>query len=139
MSPGETVTRFIAALTSGNLEEAASLCHEDLAFENVPLVPSRQEGREQILSGLAQIMALCDRVEWEVPFQIETGQSVVNERVDRFWFNDGVNAEVPVLARWEVVDGLITLWRDYYDLSMWDRAFDGGYFAYMARRMAASS
>jgi limonene-1,2-epoxide hydrolase len=139
MSPGETVTRFIAALTSGNLEEATSLCHEDLAFENVPLVPSRQEGRDQILSGLAQLMALCDRVVWEVPFQIEAEQSVVNERVDRFWFNDGVNAEVPVLARWEVVDGLITLWRDYYDLSMWDRAFDGGYFAYMARRMAASS
>jgi limonene-1,2-epoxide hydrolase len=139
MSPGETVSRFIAALTSGNLEEASSLCHEDLVFENVPLVPSRQQGRDQILAGLAQIMALCDRVEWEVPFQIEAGQSVVNERVDRFWFNDGVTAEVPVLARWEVVDGLITLWRDYYDLVMWDRAFDGGYFAYIARRMAPSS
>jgi limonene-1,2-epoxide hydrolase len=80
MSPSETVSRFIAAITSGRVDEASALCHEDLVFE-----------------------------------------------------------KVPVLARWEVVDGRITLWRDYYDLSMWDRAFDGGYFAYMARRMAAAS
>jgi limonene-1,2-epoxide hydrolase len=140
MTPSETVTAFIAALTSGDVEAAAALCHEDLVFENVPLDPPRQQGRDAILEGLGRLVAMCSRVEWEVPFQIESGTSVANERIDRFWFDDGVAAELPVMARWEVVDGRIRLWRDYYDLPMWDRKFDddGGYYAYMARRAAAA-
>jgi len=134
MTPGETVTTFLEALTRGEIERASAWCHEDLVFENVPLVPARQQGRDAILAGLGRLMAMCERVEWEVPFQIESGTSVVNERIDRFWFRDGVSAEVPVLARWEVTDGRIALWRDYYDFSMWDRGFEGGYYAYMSRR-----
>jgi limonene-1,2-epoxide hydrolase len=138
MTPSETVSAFIDALTRGDSEAAAALCHEDLVFENVPLDPARQQGRDTILAGLVRLVGMCERVEWEVPFQMEAGTAVVNERVDRFWFDDGVAAEVPVMARWEVVDGRIKLWRDYYDLSMWDRGFDGGYFAYMARRSEAA-
>ncbi|HKA03616.1 MAG TPA: limonene-1,2-epoxide hydrolase family protein [Acidimicrobiales bacterium] len=137
MTPGETVTAFIQALTSGDVETARSLCHEDLVFENVPLEPRRQQGRDAILAGLGNLVALCTRVEWEVPHQMESGASVANERIDRFWFDDGIAAEVPVMARWDVIDGRIALWRDYYDLSMWDRAFPQGYFAYMAKRTAA--
>jgi limonene-1,2-epoxide hydrolase len=133
MTPGETVTAFIAALTSGDAATAAGYCHEDLVFENVPLEPGRQQGRDSIIAGLSRLVASCTRVEWEVPFQIESGTSVANERVDRFWFADGVEAEVPVMARWEVVDGLITLWRDYYDYAMWDKCFEGGYRAHAAR------
>ena len=139
MTPGETVTAFIGALTSGDIDTAASLCDPDLVFENVPLDPPRQQGRDAILEGLGALIGMCRRVEWEVPHQFESGTSVANERIDRFWFDDGIAAEVPVMARWEVVDGRITLWRDYYDLSMWDRAFEGGYFAYMARRTAGAA
>jgi limonene-1,2-epoxide hydrolase len=134
MTSGETVTAFIQALTSGDMEAAAALCHEDLVFENVPLQPPRQQGRDTILAGLSRLISMCSRVEWEVPHQVESGTSVANERVDRFWFDDGITAALPVMARWEVVDGRIVLWRDYYDLSMWDQFFEGGYFAYMARR-----
>ena len=134
MTPNETVTAFIRDLTAGHLEAARERCHPDLVFENPPLDPPRQEGRDQILAGLGALVGMCERVEWEVPFQIALGNSVVNERIDRFWFDDGVHAEVPVLARWEIVDGRIALWRDYYDLATWDRNFEGGYFAYMASR-----
>jgi limonene-1,2-epoxide hydrolase len=138
MPPGETVAAFIAALTSGDLDTAASLCTEDLVFENVPLDPRIAQGRDTILTRLGQLVSMCERVEWEVSFQIESGESVVNERVDRFWFDEGVFAEVPVLARWTVQDGRISLWRDYYDFSMFDRCIDGGYYAYMARRAEAA-
>jgi limonene-1,2-epoxide hydrolase len=139
MTPSETVTAFIVALTGGDLDTAASLSTEDLVFENVPLDPRIAEGRDSILAGLGRLVSMCERVEWEVTFQIESGESVVNERVDRFWFDDGAFAEVPVLARWTVRDGRISLWRDYYDFSMWDRCIDGGYYAYMARRAEAAN
>ena len=136
MEPSETVTAFIEALTGGDLETAASLCHEDLVFENIPLDPVSQQGRDRILEGLGRLIAMCSNVEWEILFQKQSGSSVANERIDRFRFDDGLEAEVPVMARWEVLDGRITLWRDYYDLSMWDRHFVGGYHAYMHRRSA---
>jgi limonene-1,2-epoxide hydrolase len=139
MTPSATVTAFITALTSGDTDAAAALCHDDLTFENVPLDPRSQQGRDVILAGLGRLVAGCTKVEWEVIHQIESGSTVANERVDRFWFDDGHFAEVPVMARWEVTDGRISLWRDYYDMPMWDRHFDGGYYAYMARRQGGTS
>jgi limonene-1,2-epoxide hydrolase len=137
MTPSETVTAFIAALTAGDIDAAGTLCHDDLVFENVPLDPRSVQGRDVILAGLGRLVAMCDRVEWEVLFQMEAGDDVANERIDRFWFRDGVEAEVPVMARWEVRDGRIAVWRDYYDFAMWDRCFEGGYYAYAARQSSS--
>jgi hypothetical protein len=90
LTPGEAVATFLTELTSGRTEAASQLCHEDLVFENAPLDPSRQEGGDQILSGSAYLIGMCERVEWEV---------LRGERVGRpFWFDDGVYADVPVLA-----------------------------------------
>lgn len=136
MTPSETVTAFIAGMCRNDFDAAFALAHEDMEFENVPLDPRVNRGRDSIRAGLEVLFALCTRVEWEVPLQIESGTTVVNERVDRFWFDDGLFAELPVLARWEVVDGRIRLWRDYYDIGMWDSFFDGGYRTYMAKRLA---
>jgi len=139
MTSAETVTAFIEALTSGDIGAAAALCHDDLIFENVPLVPPVQHGRDVILAGLGGLVSGCTKVAFEVTLQIESGSTVTNERVDRFWFDDGQFAEVPVMARWEVSDGRISLWRDYYDMSMWDRHFTGGYYSYIARRQAGTA
>jgi limonene-1,2-epoxide hydrolase len=135
MTPSETVTGFIDAMCRNDFDAAFALADDDMEFENVPLDPRVNRGRDSIRVGLEMLFALCSRVEWEVSMQIESATTVLNERVDRFWFDDGVFAEVPVLARWEVVDGRIRLWRDYYDLAMWDAHFDGGYRAYMAKRL----
>jgi limonene-1,2-epoxide hydrolase len=136
MTPSETVTTFIDAMCRKDFDAAFALAHDDMEFENVPLDPPVNRGRDAIRAGLEVLFAMCSDVRWDVAMQIESGTTVVNERVDRFWFDDGVYAELPVLARWEVVDGRIRLWRDYYDFEMWDKQFDGGYRAYMGQRSA---
>jgi limonene-1,2-epoxide hydrolase len=133
MTPSETVTEFVNAMCRKDFDAAFALAADDMEFENVPLDPSVVAGKDSIRAGLELLFGLCSRVEWDIPLQIESGTTVVNERVDKFWFDDGAYGEVPVLARWEVVDGKIKVWRDYYDLGMWDQHFDGGYFAYMGR------
>ncbi len=42
----------------------------------------------------------------------------MNERIDRF-SRDGVVVELPVTGVFEVVDGRITRWTDYWDLATW--------------------
>ena len=49
--------------------------------------------------------------------QVESGNVVVNERVDRFQIGSGW-LELPVAGFFEVTaDGLISLWRDYFDMA----------------------
>lgn len=54
---------------------------------------------------------------WPVLSQLESGRRVANERIDRFRIGEGW-LELPVAGFFEVDDdGLITLWRDYFDLA----------------------
>ena len=63
----------------------------------------------------------CSRIEWPVKRQMSSGNSVMNERVDRFEIN-GTWVELPVVGVFEVNDDdRITLWRDYFDLETYMR------------------
>jgi limonene-1,2-epoxide hydrolase len=43
------------------------------------------------------------------------GDVVLTERVDVFTFTDGRKVALPVMGAFEVADGTITAWRDYFD------------------------
>ena len=58
----------------------------------------------------------CSNVDWPTHRSSSTGNLVFNERLDRFEMG-GNWIEIPVCGVWEVVDGKITLWRDYFDLA----------------------
>ena len=49
----------------------------------------------------------------------EHDQTVLNERTDRFRLTDGRWVELRVMGVFEVQDGKITAWRDYFDLGQW--------------------
>ena len=52
--------------------------------------------------------------------------TVLTERTDRFLLKDGRWVELRVMGSFEVVDGQITAWRDYFDLGQWARALAPG-------------
>ena len=64
-------------------------------------------------------------VEFEVLRQTATGNTVMNERVDRFHTGSGRQIELPVMGIFEVNDGLITFWRDYFDQGTFMRQIKG--------------
>jgi limonene-1,2-epoxide hydrolase len=120
---GQIVDRFLKTLLSGSVDEAVQYMSEDVIFENVPQEePSRVVvGREAVANRLRPLFTVAKKVQWDIILQIEQGDHVFNERLDRMWFEPGTfpkgdYVHWPVVGRWDVKNGLITLWRDYYEL-----------------------
>lgn len=104
---------FIRRVVAKDLDAACELVTPDVEYDNVPM--SKTYGPEGIKSVLGA-MVNVDEVEFRVLRQIASGDTVMNERVDRFRIGE-TWMELPVAGIFVVNDeGLITLWRDYFDL-----------------------
>jgi limonene-1,2-epoxide hydrolase len=113
MTPEQLVGEFIAAIEKGDVEGAISYLTEDCEYDNVPM--AKAVGHEAIRSTLAMFVAPDQKTEFQVLRQTATGNVVMNERIDRLNVF-GKHVELPVVGVWEVRDGKIALWRDYFDL-----------------------
>ena len=123
MSPEETVNAFIAAIGRRDLDAAVALLAEDVEYDNVPMPTGH--GRAASREFLAPFVEQASEVEWVVHRQAANGSFVLNERTDRFLLG-GNWMEIPVAGVFEVADGQITLWRDYFDVQMVAAAAGGG-------------
>ena len=120
-SSGEIVTAFIDALVRKDLDAALELVTDDFVFENVPMPASALvRGKEQLRARMTGLLAASDQIEWQIVHQLESEDAVINERVDVFTFREGMFDEPRTATRacgvWELRDGKIAAWRDYYDL-----------------------
>ncbi len=119
MSSSVIVTAFIEALERKDIAAAAALMSPSISYENVPMQPI--VGREAVASALDAFLGAASEVDWVIARQHEVGNVVFNERVDRFRIGDGW-LEMPVAGVFEIDDaGLISLWRDYFDLATYQR------------------
>ena len=121
MTPQEVVAGFIVAIESRDVDAALAFLAEDVSYENMPMDPI--VGREMTGVVLHSYLDLSTEVEWRIVREVLDGDIVINERVDRFLIGDGW-LELPVAGFWEVHDGLITLWRDYFDMSAYTSQLD---------------
>jgi limonene-1,2-epoxide hydrolase len=112
------VAAFIAAIERRDLGAAIALVHPECEYDNVPIGPVH--GRAAILGVLEPIASRSDEILWPVARTASDGTVVFNERLDRFRSGDRW-IEIAVAGVWEVHDGLITLWRDYFDLDTYRR------------------
>ncbi|MGY9072702.1 MAG: limonene-1,2-epoxide hydrolase family protein [Acidimicrobiales bacterium] len=113
-SPSEIVNGFIAAIERMDVEAAGALAAEDISYENMPMRPIL--GREAMKATLTAFLGAATEVDWPIISEVVVGNRVINERVDRFKIGEGW-LELPLVGIFEVnKDGLITLWRDYFDM-----------------------
>jgi limonene-1,2-epoxide hydrolase len=116
--PGELVTRFIGAVVANDLDTASSLIGDDIEYDNVPL--GKVHGKDAFRSTLGPFLGGASEIEWITHHQVASGDMnggvVMNERTDRFKMAGGW-MELPVAGLFVVHHGLITLWRDYFDLA----------------------
>ena len=113
-SAQDVVTTFIQTLERKDIDAAVMLLSSDVSYDNMPMQPI--VGRAAVRVALGSFLNAATRVEWVVSRTVAADNAVVNERVDRFEIN-GKWLELPVAGVFEVNgDGLITLWRDYFDL-----------------------
>jgi limonene-1,2-epoxide hydrolase len=113
MNPTETVDRFIERICARDLDGACELVSDDCEYDNVPL--GKQYGPEGIKALLGPLVDDLDEVEFVVHRQVTEGNTVMNERNDRFRRGE-IWLDVAVVGIFELDDrGRITLWRDYFD------------------------
>jgi limonene-1,2-epoxide hydrolase len=117
-SPIEVVRRFCAAW-SDNLgaAELAAFFTDGAVYHNIPLAPVI--GREAIANNIASFIRPgapgIEAIEFGVIHIAANGPVVMTERVDVFKLPDR-SFELPVMGIFEVSDGKIDAWRDYFDL-----------------------
>ena len=118
-SPIELVRRFCAAWSDniGSVELAAFFT-DDAVYHNIPLAPVA--GREAIADTIASFIRPgppgIERIEFRVINIAADGPVVMTERVDVFTLPDK-SFELRVMGTFEVSDGKIKAWRDYFDMN----------------------
>jgi limonene-1,2-epoxide hydrolase len=118
-SPGDIVTAMIQACERRDLDAVCTFVADDIEYDNVPIGKVfGPDGVRSVLSG--GVTQAATEVEWVVHRQAVNGETVLQERTDRFLV-DGRWIEIPIAAVFEVRDGLVTLWRDYFDLESYRR------------------
>jgi limonene-1,2-epoxide hydrolase len=115
-TPDQVVRSFISLLVARDIETAATMVSTDFEYDNVPM--GKAFGPQGLRDTLTGFFGMCTGIDWEIIRQTSTGSAqhgtVLNEREDRFEIH-GRWATLPVAGIFEIRDGLITLWRDYFD------------------------
>ena len=116
-SPDEVVTRFCALWSKPDLDEIASCFTEDAVYRNIPPTPS-VEGREAIREFIAEFLARLDGIDFIVHRQISDHGVVMHERTDVLRRKDGAELSVPIMGVFDIADGKIATWRDYFETAI---------------------
>ncbi len=113
MSNSQIVLDFIDAWNRMDWDAVVGALAEDVVYHNIPMEPIF--GREAA-SGFIRGME-STAVHWEVLAIAENGNKVLTERIDNFDLASGNKLSIPVMGTFEIDNGEIKAWRDYFDLA----------------------
>ena len=118
-SPIELVRRFCAAWSDDvGAAELAAFFTDDAVYHNIPLAPVI--GRKAIATNIASFIRPgapgIESLHHRVINIAANGPVVMTERVDVFKL-PGKSFELQVMGTFEVRDGRISAWRDYFDMN----------------------
>jgi limonene-1,2-epoxide hydrolase len=117
-APTQVVERFLDLLRTEDIDGAAELLAQDVEYVNVGL--PTVHGRERVRRLLHATLGL-DGAGFEVYLHTisASGPSVLTERTDVMKFGR-LRIQFWVCGRFDVRDGQVELWRDYFDqMSFW--------------------
>lgn len=118
-SPVETIRRFCAAWSNLDTDEMIAFFTAEPVYHNMPGPPA--EGAEAVRRTIDGFLKTWQRTDWEVLNIAADGDTVFAERVDRTDAG-GKHVDLPVVGVFELRDGKIAAWRDYFDLATYQRA-----------------
>ncbi|MFP6836242.1 MAG: limonene-1,2-epoxide hydrolase family protein [Pseudomonadales bacterium] len=114
------VLELIDAFNSIDLDRVVACFADGAVYHNIPM--QAVTGPEAIRQTLNGFMGSASEVQWDLVHIASHAGAVLTERVDKFKIND-TWIELPVMGTFEVVDGKITAWRDYFDLGQFQEQF----------------
>ena len=119
ITPDALVTQFCAAWVRMDADELAEYFTEDGVYHNIPMAPA--EGKAAVRELLVGMKSMISSIRFEVHRQVAQGDVVMNERTDHLE-RGGKTIALPVVGVFEIADGKIRAWRDYFDMAQFTGA-----------------
>ena len=114
----KVVNEFCNAWPRKNVEELLGFFSDDAVYHNIPMEPAR--GKAAIKAVINSFLPMSKSIEFKILHTVSAGNVVMNERIDMF--DTGTkNISLPVAGVFEVKDGKISAWRDYFDMAMYTK------------------
>ena len=95
---------------------------DDVVYHNIPMDPA--VGIDATIAFIDGFFAMCDNMTIETLHLAVRDDVVLTERVDTFRVGD-VIAPLPLMGTFEVRDGKISAWRDYFDMAQITKMLSG--------------
>ena len=113
----DLIRRFCDEFAKGSsVDEIVAYFTDDAVYHNIPVDPA--VGPEAIKAVFSMFTTGVERMEFKIRNIVGEGDVVLTERVDVFVMPN-VTIELPVMGTFEVRDGKIAKWRDYFDLNQY--------------------
>jgi limonene-1,2-epoxide hydrolase len=113
----DLIRRFCNEFAKGSsVDDIVAYFTDDAVYHNIPVEPA--VGPEAIKAVFSMFTTGVDRMEFKILNIVGEGDVVLTERVDVFVMPNAT-IELPVMGTFEVRDGKIAKWRDYFDLNQY--------------------
>jgi limonene-1,2-epoxide hydrolase len=113
----DLIRRFCDAWSSADVPTIVGFFAKDAIYHNMPINPV--QGTDAIKGLIEQFMTPFERAEFEITHIAADGDTVLTERIDRFIGDK--NIELRIMGIFEIKDGKIAAWRDYFDMGAWTK------------------
>ncbi len=124
MSNSDTIREFLAAFNAKDVDGIMGFFAADGVYHNMQSPPI--EGVDAIRQVIDGYTSPATTIDWQLLAISESEDgTVLTERLDRFDFG-GNWVELPVMGSFDVADGKITVWRDYFDQAQFQNQMSGG-------------
>lgn len=123
MPSNEQIVRdFIHAWSRLDATELSDYFTEDGVYHNMPLAPVA--GRAQLRAFIAAFVKDWTATEWDILNVVAAGDIVIAERLDRTQAG-AKEIRLPCCGVFQLENGKIKVWRDYFDMATYTRAMVG--------------
>ena len=122
MPSAEQVVRdFCAAASSHDPEVLRAFLSDDVVYHNIPMDPC--VGVDATIEFINGFFAMCDAMTIETTHLAVWDHVVLTERIDTFTVG-ARQVPLPVMGTFEIRDGKICAWRDYFDMAQITKAWE---------------
>ena len=121
-TPEEVVQEFCAAFATKDVATISSLLADDVVYHNVGMAPA--VGKDASVAMIQGFLDMAEKMTFEIHRIAANGDSVLTERTDTFTIN-GADSPVAVMGTFDLSDGKIVAWRDYFDMGLITKMMSG--------------
>ena len=122
MSNIEIIRDFITAWSRLDPDELVAYFTPDGTYHNMPIGPI--SGHDSLRPFISSFLSSWTSTQWDILNIVASGDVVIAERLDRTRIGDK-SVYLPCCGVFEMRDGKIAVWRDYFDMATYTRAIQG--------------